>query len=309
MRIVLIHNPAAGYDQADGPKLLELLTAAGHQVVYQSTQVDDLGAALDMPVDLIAVAGGDGTVTSVMCRCAGRDTPLAILPLGTANNLATSLGHSGTLEELIQSWRLDQQVPIDLGLAIAEWGRTRFAETVGVGLLAETIVVADRGNEEKARAAFKTVVDRLTAGLRVMRKTLKNVTPSTVRLQVHDQVIEGEFLWAEVSTVGAVGPRIVLSEMDDPSDGQLVYALLPVEERDTFDEYLDARQSGRAPTRTGLVVGRAPSVQFEFSGGNLHIDGRLIRAGAAESSTAERPPSRLTIEAIPAAVRLLGLRR
>jgi len=44
--------------------------------------------------DLILVAGGDGTVTKVARRLVAMksEIPLAVLPVGTANNFARSLG-------------------------------------------------------------------------------------------------------------------------------------------------------------------------------------------------------------------------
>jgi hypothetical protein len=44
VRTLLIHNPKAGYDQVDAARLVEMLTAAGHDVTYQSSEVDDLAA-------------------------------------------------------------------------------------------------------------------------------------------------------------------------------------------------------------------------------------------------------------------------
>jgi len=61
--------------------------------------------ALKKPGDIVAVAGGDGTVGKVARRLIGSPTPIAILPLGTANNIANTLDVTGkSLKELIRSW-------------------------------------------------------------------------------------------------------------------------------------------------------------------------------------------------------------
>src|SRR5690242_18538712 len=49
-------------------------------------------AAAVRPGTAIVAAGGDGTVNTIVGAVAGRDVPLAILPLGTANDLARALG-------------------------------------------------------------------------------------------------------------------------------------------------------------------------------------------------------------------------
>jgi NAD kinase len=45
-------------------------------------------------VELIVVAGGDGTISSVLKELKFEHPPIAILPLGTGNNLARELGMS-----------------------------------------------------------------------------------------------------------------------------------------------------------------------------------------------------------------------
>lgn len=50
-------------------------------------------------VDRIVVAGGDGTLHRVLPLLLGADRPVAVLPLGTANDFARSAGLPSTLEE------------------------------------------------------------------------------------------------------------------------------------------------------------------------------------------------------------------
>src|SRR5262249_46120656 len=49
--------------------------------------------------DLLFVWGGDGTVQRSIDAMAGSDTPLAIVPAGTANLLATNLGIPKNIEQ------------------------------------------------------------------------------------------------------------------------------------------------------------------------------------------------------------------
>lgn len=50
-------------------------------------------------VDLVVVGGGDGTLNGVLQGLVGADLPLGLLPLGTANDLAKTLGIPNDLEE------------------------------------------------------------------------------------------------------------------------------------------------------------------------------------------------------------------
>src|SRR5215217_7893686 len=115
MHVTLVHNPTAGQGSPGSDELCALLRAAGHQPYYvSSTDKKELRRALEDAEDLVLVAGGDGTVEKVARRLAGRSVPMAILPFGTSNNVATTLGVSGSAAEVIA--RLNEATPCRLDL-------------------------------------------------------------------------------------------------------------------------------------------------------------------------------------------------
>src|SRR5690349_20514816 len=127
MRITLIHNPGAGGTaREDAAKLVALLAHEGHEVIYQSSKEKGWKAALEERADAIAVAGGDGIIGRVAKRMAGRATPIAPLPAGTANNIARTLGLAGRpWEELVRGWEDGRTVSLDLGVATGPWGERK----------------------------------------------------------------------------------------------------------------------------------------------------------------------------------------
>src|SRR5688572_8742965 len=146
MRVALVHNPKSGDDEHEGEHLIELIGHAGHDVSYHQFRKGWEGA-LDAKLDLVAVAGGDGTVGGVARSIADRSIPLTILPIGTANNIAGWLGLSGApVEALVAGWSGGTLQPFDLGLARGPWGTFQFLESVGVGLLAEMMSEIDEGS-------------------------------------------------------------------------------------------------------------------------------------------------------------------
>ena len=68
---------------------------------YQSTKEKGLEHALEDPGDVVLVAGGDGTVRKAAEFLIGRGVPIALLPLGTANNVSRTLGLSDSVQEVI----------------------------------------------------------------------------------------------------------------------------------------------------------------------------------------------------------------
>ncbi|MBE3558585.1 MAG: NAD(+)/NADH kinase [Ktedonobacteraceae bacterium] len=68
-------------------------------------------------VDLVIAAGGDGTIGGVVTHIAEYGLPLAILPLGTANDIARSLGIPQDLQQAAEVVATGQERVIDIGVA------------------------------------------------------------------------------------------------------------------------------------------------------------------------------------------------
>jgi YegS/Rv2252/BmrU family lipid kinase len=119
-RALLIVNPKsrqgaeAGLD--DG---LQRLALAGMEVEYLlSHSPEESHAAVDArkaDLDLVIVGGGDGTLSSMIKVLLACDLPLAILPLGTANDLARSLNIPEELELAFEVIAVNHRARIDLG--------------------------------------------------------------------------------------------------------------------------------------------------------------------------------------------------
>src|ERR1700729_4185407 len=93
VRATLIHNARAGDHRF--PQNDELIQAV-EELGWKVTALDrsELERAVAKPGDVVIVAGGDGTVGKVAKRFAGTKVPIAVIPTGTANNLARALGVS-----------------------------------------------------------------------------------------------------------------------------------------------------------------------------------------------------------------------
>src|SRR5204862_5677615 len=96
-RAILIHNEKAGDKRHEREALVDLLERAGYSVSYFPAKTCDLGEVLGHPAEIIVSAGGDGTVARVVREARSDGPPIAVLPLGTANNIAPSPGTGGSL--------------------------------------------------------------------------------------------------------------------------------------------------------------------------------------------------------------------
>jgi YegS/Rv2252/BmrU family lipid kinase len=92
-----------------------------------------LEAALEAKPDLLIVGGGDGTLSAAVKHVAHRDVALGVLPLGTTNNFARSLGIPLDLQGAIRLFRTGKVADIDLGVA----GGREFANLASFGVSVE----------------------------------------------------------------------------------------------------------------------------------------------------------------------------
>ncbi|HEY3690924.1 MAG TPA: YegS/Rv2252/BmrU family lipid kinase [Pseudonocardiaceae bacterium] len=92
-----------------------------------------LTAATALRPDLLIAGGGDGTISEAARHLAHRDIALGVLPLGTTNNFARTLGIPLNLPTAITVLTDGKVADVDLGLV----GDYPFANLVSVGVSAE----------------------------------------------------------------------------------------------------------------------------------------------------------------------------
>lgn len=104
-----------------------------HAVLRPGRLADRVRAALRRRPDLVVVGGGDGTIATAAGLLARHDVALGVLPLGTTNNFARSLGLPMDLAGAIAVLRDGKVADVDLG----EAGGTVFANMLSMGLSVE----------------------------------------------------------------------------------------------------------------------------------------------------------------------------
>ena len=140
-RVLVILNPTAGPRRRGRARMaIEALEGLGARVVVRETTcrgdaeriVAEAGAR---DFDVVAAAGGDGTIGEVANGLGRASPPLAIIPLGTANVLASELGLPLDPAAAAGVIAGAQPSPIFTGLAD---GR-RFLQMAGVGFDAHVV--------------------------------------------------------------------------------------------------------------------------------------------------------------------------
>jgi diacylglycerol kinase (ATP) len=132
-------------------RLLNVITELQEQRILPEVYLVERGSDLKSVVrdalrrrfDLVVVCGGDGTVDSVATALAGTRMALGILPAGTQNNVALSLGIPADLHQAAALLRSGRRTGVDLGVATCQGKRQTFLEACSVGLLSALFPAAD----------------------------------------------------------------------------------------------------------------------------------------------------------------------
>jgi diacylglycerol kinase (ATP) len=242
--VTLVQNPNSGPGGSDRDRLVRLLGDNGFSVTYCSTKQKGWEHVLDDPGDLVLVAGGDGTVGHVAERLVGRGVPFAVLARGTANNIAKSLGFTGSAEETVAGLRRSVPRPLDAGTVRGRWGTRHFLEGVGLGLFARTMCLVDE-RSEAGRIESAEGEEALTRDLRYLARVLDQLQPQSWQVEADGVDRSGQYLLCEVMNIRSVGPNLILAPDADSGDGWLDLVLAGPEDRHQLQAYLAARIAGR----------------------------------------------------------------
>lgn len=152
MKSKLIFNPASGNTAESAMQLVEML---GH-LQTQHIQVEVLlvqpghrlhllaGSAARAGAKMVIVSGGDGTIENVALGLVGSGTTLGIIPTGTRNNLARSLGiPTNNIAGAVALLREGRRLKIDVGQVHYRKTSRCFLEAGIIGLASALYPSAD----------------------------------------------------------------------------------------------------------------------------------------------------------------------
>jgi diacylglycerol kinase (ATP) len=261
-RTLLLHNPTAGASHPNHAELVDQLQQAGFAAVYQSTKNKSWKDSLKKRWDLIVVAGGDGTVARTARALWSRSVALAIVPIGTANNIARALGVVGDPNAIIPRLRDAPLRSLNIGVANGPWGKRRFVEAVGFGLIAKAISHSGPKPPKPLR---------IDSGREGLQKTLEDAEAERFQIEIDSEVFAGDFLFVEVMNLGLTGPALPLSLGAAPGDGLLDVVFCFEQDRTLLSEWLSDTESRNCP----VTVRRGRKVSLKWEHGHARIDDRV----------------------------------
>ncbi|MGU3645513.1 diacylglycerol kinase [Microbacterium sp. C23T] len=280
MKVALLVNPAAraGAHTGAATDAAERLRAHGVQtsILSGGSAAESstlLRTAIEVGVDAVVVAGGDGTVNLALQEVAGTGIPLGIVPSGTGNDFAATLG----LRELDVTAAADAIAAgvtraIDLARVTREDGSTRyFGSVLASGFDSK---VNDRANAMR----WPRGGSRYNIAILVEFLTLAGI-PYDVELELADGTREhvgGDLVMATVGNGRTYGGGIPICPDADPADGLLDVVLVRPAGRLRLLRLLPRVYQGTHSDVPEVAMRRVRSVRLSSPGVTAYADGDPI---------------------------------
>ena len=218
-RVAVVFNPATGGGDSAGRKrdTLQALEGAGLEVLWLETTPEDPGQgqtakAVAEGVELVLAQGGDGTVMACVTGLAGTDVPLAVLPGGTGNLLATNFDVPADLDGAVEVALDGDRVRLD----VAAMDEDRFVVMGGIGFDAAMLRDADPKLKERLGA-----VAYVLSGFKHLRRRA-----TRFRLRLDDRRIDRTGQGVLVGNLGRLQGGLPVMPDARPDDGLLDVAVL-----------------------------------------------------------------------------------
>jgi diacylglycerol kinase family enzyme len=273
----IVYNPSSlGQSSPDswlGEIIHRLCNQGSYNVNVLATQPNMTHTSFDQErlksSDLIIVAGGDGTIRLVLGAVAHLKlaTPVAIMPLGTGNQLARNLSiyeeniFADSLRNAIDIALEGTPIAIDLGLMNGEY----FAVAAGAGPMSDAIIIPDR---------YEKATWKMLAYVSSMMQMIA-LPPVIFRLDVDGEIFKVAASGLFITNIADLGVG-KLSDTAVLDDGLLDLCVLNPRE---FKDYMDLgfRFAG------GFVGGKAPYYIRKVRGVDVEVQPIASRLSRLQS--------------------------
>ena len=282
-RALVIVNPNAGQDPPERLRRALGGALAARNVAFDLVETLEPGHATELAraaiadgYSAVAAAGGDGTLAEVATGLVGSDVPLAIVPRGTANQVARNLGIPTDVEGAAEVIARGRAVSVDLGRA----DDRVFALAVGAGL--DAVVMSATSREMKERWGFAAYI------YATIREAVRTA-PVDFRVVADGEELRVRALSVMVANVGELFAGILPSVLPSLS-------LAPAGER-ALDTWRDGLLDVVVVAPAG-VMGMA-SVLWQSASGAFAGDKHLFHRRAREVTVDADAPVPLQVDGDP----------
>jgi len=276
----LLHNPKAGDEANTRTELLLKIEAEGFECHYSSINQKDWDEISEI-TDFIIIAGGDGTVRNaaieLLEKQLNQKQPIALLPIGTANNIAKTLGISGGEKSIIQSWHQQKLKKFDVGKIISGSYTGYFLESFGYGIFPILMQVMKKQDSQLMDSPEK----KMNLALKLLQEIITTYSAPYCHLEIDGKDYSGNYLLMEIMNTKAIGPNLVLSPHGDPGDGQFEVVMIPEQQKEKFLLHVfEMFNRTEQHYKFDLIMGK--NIKLKCTESLCHVDDELINLDKGE---------------------------
>lgn len=271
----LLHNPGAGDEYHPKGELISMIEETlDLECRYFSTKENDW-KDIEPGIDLLIIAGGDGTVRKVSRELLhrkriDRQVPIAILPLGTANNIAKTLNIKGEVKDIIKSWRKRNIKKFDIGRIEGIPDQKFLLEGLGYGIF-PNVIKGMRGPDKELKNMPE---EKMKKAVEMLADVIRDQEPFYCSIEIDGTDHSGNYLLVEVVNIQSIGPNLQLAPHADPGDGKLEVVLLTSQHR---DQLLAQVHAGGPEKVMAFPVFKGNSIHLHCEETNVHNDDELLK--------------------------------
>jgi YegS/Rv2252/BmrU family lipid kinase len=148
--------------------------------------------------EYVYVAGGDGTIATIMKGLMNENIIFGIIPTGSMNNIGQSLGIGDDIESAVQTINRGRVTPMDLGKINGDI----FLESIGIGLVAQ--VMYRIGEQDSKKEVLRTIRHTIAE--------MATAEPIELKMKTNNSALDLETTWLTVTNTGRAAAAVV-----DPS--------------------------------------------------------------------------------------------
>ena len=262
MIIALLANPDSG--DGDSSRVARLLRKDGARVCEFAP--DQAEQAARSGVERLAIAGGDGSIAPAASAAGQAGIPVAVIPVGTANDFAAAAGLPEDLDEACRlAARGARRRPTD----IAWLGERPFVNVASAGLAP---AAARTASGLKGRlGSFAYLLGAIAAAARAQ--------PVECALACDGRPLFSGKAWqAIVGCSGAFGAGASIGGSSD--DGLLHAVAVPAGPRLALLRRAHGLRRGDIGEQSGVASGDGRRIDLDLPPGTeLNVDGELVESG------------------------------
>ena len=221
--IMFIINPHAGKSgyKASLPAILETLCGAGYRPTIYFTKCSGEAPELVREnvanYDMVMCLGGDGTLSEVVSGMMRAETrrPIGYIPLGTANDVARTLGLPSRPTEAVKNIINGRRLPFDVG----QFGHNNFFTYVAAFGAFTDVSYATPQERKRVLGHLAYMLEGL--------KSLPKINSCHAIVEYDDGVVDGDFVFGALTNSTSIAGLVKIdSNSVNLSDGMFEVLLV-----------------------------------------------------------------------------------